>query len=1269
MFQKAFTRIFNICVAFCMLVGSAGSPTDAYSKESENQLEGQFQPMDYEHQYEWTGSQAITDNNCAGTHQFITLNVPDTFTVTDLKVGFNATHPRRSDVRLWVISPNAGRVELMNGSNGGTADNFDVLFKTSGISFYAGDHNVATPFYENAWAPQVGTLTAYNGLAANGNWKIEFCDDASSSTGTIHRWALFFNQYTPQPDIEVDPLSVTRSSGAPGTANAQITIYNHGDLPLDFEIHESTASLAAQSASLLASMEGAVRLARLDGAGEVQVEEQLRAQMALDPFTSYLIYFHARPDLTPALYMNWKERGQFTVKQLQEAAEISQARVRSYLETQKVEYKAYWIDNVIIVKASNRTVFEGLQSFTEIEILRARRHPNFYEPVDMGELMAAAPMLVQSNLTHVGADQVWASGITGQGIVVANIDTGVNYTHEALIQQYRGNLGGGAFNHNHNWYDPASGGTHLLAPADWHDHGSHTMGTMVGSTNPAHPATATNTIGMAPGAEWIACRAFEETDQELLDCGQFMAAPTNLDGATDPQPDLRPHIINNSWGDCTTTYDPWYDGVLNSWHALGIYPVFSNGNAGNCGYPSPPGLNSVGSPARAGNVTGVGATGRNNGIYATFSNWGPTDQFDMINAWGYPQLKPQVVAPGTNYSAASTGNDYMDMSGTSMSAPHVAGLIALVWSAAPCLVGDYANTETILQETATPIAYASGGTPPPGPGNVPNYATGWGEINANAAVESAQNFCAADPLPWVTETPITGTVDVASNMAIQLDFTCTLLDAQQPQPLQGWLHILHNDPSQAPVEVALELYCIEDAIVPVWDKNLWINDIPIADLPGPHVVRPGDIVRVVDAVGAMSDNPVTGALTQTWGASLRLLTYDTGGVGLVTQGANELIWRISGVAANVQHPMTTTFEVSYGTWNVDTLLEQYSVEGEISHLADKPVIFNQYVPEVLLEKEGPDLAGTGDTIPVTLTITTSGSMYSPLWMTDTLPAGLNFAGNLQASYGTAWESGGTVYWTGGNTASANLVQDGGFEGGTPNLYWVEASTNFGTPLCDNSCGGPPAHSGDWFAWFGGTTALETGSLQQSITIPPASGATLSFWLLIGANDGSDGYMNVKVDGVTLFSVTQADAANYASYTLVEVDVSDYADGGAYLLSFESTTQAGVVLNFFVDDVVLVTAEPLPTLIEVSFDALVTGLPGSVIDNYAQLDWGTDNTEAWHRVLVPSHSQYLPMIVGSTTAFSSAAPPQTEKGAARNLASLLLTIGVAFLQIYRLYMRR
>ncbi|MCD4739126.1 MAG: S8 family serine peptidase [Anaerolineae bacterium] len=474
--------------------------------------------------------------------------------------------------------------------------------------------------------------------------------------------------------------------------------------------------------------------------GPMQLEPAVSAALAAAGSGGYLIYLRQRPDLSPAPQMEWKERGRFVAHALQETAKNSQESVRAYLDSQGASYQAFWVDNVIAVENSTYETFWGLTSAPEIWAIRARRTPILYEP-SITQPAAFTLAGIESNLTHVQVDRVWNElGITGTGMTVANIDTGVRYTHQALVEQYRGNTGSG-FEHNHNWWDPYTGSS---APHDGHGHGSHTMGTMVGADG------GDNQIGMAPGAQWIACAGFDssgnDTDVGLLECAQFMVAPWDLN-REHPNPDLRPIVVNNSWGDCDQSIDPWYQDVINTWHAAGIYPVFSNGNSGNCGYSRPPGLNTVGNPARYGNVSGIGSTGTSNGEYATHSNWGPTDDADTINPRSYTHLKPQVLAPGVAVRSAykHSESSYVRMTGTSMSSPHVSGPIALLWEAAPCLLGDYAGTETLIEETATPLPYATG-QGDEGPGNVPNHATGWGEINAYAAVQAGIEYCEHDYL-------------------------------------------------------------------------------------------------------------------------------------------------------------------------------------------------------------------------------------------------------------------------------------------------------------------------------------------------------------------------------------------------------------------------------------------------------------------------------------------------------------------------------------------
>ena len=142
--------------------------------------------------------------------------------------------------------------------------------------------------------------------------------------------------------------------------------------------------------------------------------------------------------------------------------------------------------------------------------------------------------------------------------MVANIDTGVQFNHPALVGKYRGNLGGGNFDHNYNFFDPANICPGDV-PCDNNGHGTHTMGTMVGDDG------AGNQIGVAPGAKWIAAKGCETTgcsEGSLLAAGQWVVAPTDINGQN-PRPDLRPDIVNNSWGGGRG--DDWYEQTVAAW--------------------------------------------------------------------------------------------------------------------------------------------------------------------------------------------------------------------------------------------------------------------------------------------------------------------------------------------------------------------------------------------------------------------------------------------------------------------------------------------------------------------------------------------------------------------------------------------------------------------------------------------------------------------------------------------------------------------------------
>ena len=167
------------------------------------------------------------------------------------------------------------------------------------------------------------------------------------------------------------------------------------------------------------------------------------------------------------------------------------------------------------------------------------------------------------------------------------------------------------------------------------------------------------------------------------------------------------------------------------------------------------------------------------------------------------------------------------------------------------------------------------------------------------------------------------------------------------------------------------------------------------------------------------------------------------------------------------------------------------------------------------------------------------------------------------------------------TASAvELVVDGGFEAGTPNPFWTESSTNFGTPLCDlATCGtgtGTGPASGNFWVWFGGISASEQGLVSQPITFPIGT-ATLSFAFENIVSDSSDDFVEARIDGTPVWTYTGGGIySGLLGYSPISVNIDQYADGGTYTLEFFSETFAvnGGGSNFFIDDV-SIDAIPVP----------------------------------------------------------------------------------------------
>jgi len=408
---------------------------------------------------------------------------------------------------------------------------------------------------------------------------------------------------------------------------------------------------------------------------------------------------------------DWKARGKAVHENLQNAANSSQAGLRAWLTSRNVDHKPFWIVNTIKVTTNKATLAEIAKRPDVAEILDDKTIP-------VPPLVPAAPVVpilgTEWGLDNIRVPEAWQTfGAFGDGIVVANVDTGVQFDHPALVNQYRGRQSDGTFNHNYNWYDPSlSCGNPSLAPCDNNNHGTHTMGTMVGDDG----TPGTNRIGVAPHARWIAAKGCEQSScstASLLAAGQWILAPTDLNGLN-PRPDLRPNIVNNSWGGGGGSN--FYQQIVQSWVAAGIFPAFSNGNSGSS-------CSTSGSPGDYPESYSAGAYDVNN-IIASFSSRGPS-AFGGI-------IKPNIAAPGVSVRSSIPGNSYASFSGTSMASPHLSGSVALLWSAAPSLIGDIATTEALLSQTARDTSDTTcGGTA------TNNNVWGEGRLDVFAAIDQA----------------------------------------------------------------------------------------------------------------------------------------------------------------------------------------------------------------------------------------------------------------------------------------------------------------------------------------------------------------------------------------------------------------------------------------------------------------------------------------------------------------------------------------------------
>ena len=587
--------------------------------------------------------------------------------------------------------------------------------------------------------------------------------DASTATANAGKINPGFSNLQPGIIISPTELQAVLSPGEQLTQTLWIT--NTGDSPLSISIYEMSGTVRDDGSSFAPVANPLIDL-------------QVQAQAESGGSRRAIISLREQPDLSGAYQItDGVLRVQYVYDRLVQVASHSQ-ELFQWLELQGAEPQRLWIANAIAATLDA----EQLEALAGSPLV-GQVSPNRQYPIitndpsqvmgpELPDITSVKPNSVEWNIAKIRADEAWDTfGVRGQGAVVGIIDTGVMYDHPALVNSYRGNLGGGSFDHNYNWYDFVDG---LPEPYDGNGHGTMGAGIVSGDDGEG------NQIGVAPGARWIAVRACDDgggcTYEDLLASLDWMLAPHKLDGS-DPDPSKAPDVVLGMWGSFNHC-DPAFQASLQALIAANILPVFAAGGGG-------PGCMTVSNPADLAETLTAGATDQDDMI-APFSGRGPG-----CNSI----IKPDVSAPGVDIRTSYLGGGYITTSGTSWSAAHSAGAAAMLFSADPLLSLD--QLRGILYTTAVCIddGQCGGGTCPD-----PNNVYGHGRIDVFEAVASI--IGQVDNIPWLDESPTAGTLEPGESTTISVTFDAAGLE---PGTYTGRLDVASDDPLNPHVLVPVTL--------------------------------------------------------------------------------------------------------------------------------------------------------------------------------------------------------------------------------------------------------------------------------------------------------------------------------------------------------------------------------------------------------------------------------------------------------------------------------
>lgn len=421
-------------------------------------------------------------------------------------------------------------------------------------------------------------------------------------------------------------------------------------------------------------------------------------------------------------------KGQAVWTQLKQQAATSQAYLLPEIQQHTTAWRSFFIVNAIWVK-SEQPLIEWLAKRPEVATIAPNprvRQASAERLPQYSNATSSSARAHEWGIERIGALRFWQYQLKGSGVVIGGQDTGVDWEHPALKQQYRGD----SAQHNYHWHDAihqqqnpnGTGnpcGYDATAPCDDGSHGTYTMGIAVGDDGLG------NQVGVAPEASWIACRNMDQgwgTPASYIECFEWFLAPTDTNGQQ-AMATMAPHVITNSWNcppqeGCNASNFALMETAVNNLRNAGIVVVVAAGNDGASG------CNSIQAPA--GIFEGsfvVGATDIQDSL-ANFSSRGSI----LVDSSG--RMKPNVVAPGAGIRSTTPNGGYTSASGTSAAAPNVVGAVALMINAVPSLAGNVDSIERLLEMTADTV-YPYRNDTCGGIANTtfPNNHVGYGRIN------------------------------------------------------------------------------------------------------------------------------------------------------------------------------------------------------------------------------------------------------------------------------------------------------------------------------------------------------------------------------------------------------------------------------------------------------------------------------------------------------------------------------------------------------------